>query len=339
MTTLFDVYLMAGRNVRKALRTPQFILVEVLIQPVIFVLLFAFVFGGAIHVPGVSYIDFLLPGVLVQTATFGGLNTAIALTEDLRNGLMDRFWSLPMSRFSVVAGRIVADTLFSAAGVGVMVAVGMLIGFRFHGTLPQALGAIALAILLTMGRPLLFRQARMGRDGHVFDMLKFRTMWGAPDSQGENDAEWREEMLAAQANGNGNGAMAHANGHNGKGNGNGAPPAVDRRTPLGRFLRRYSLDEFPQLLNVLRGDMALVGPRPERVAYADEFQDAVYRYRDRARIKPGLTGWAQVHGLRGETSLADRVEWDNFYIENWSPWLDLKILLLTVLAIFRTPTE
>ena len=146
MTTLFDVYLMAGRNVRKALRTPQFILVEVLIQPVIFVLLFAFVFGGAIHVPGVSYIDFLLPGVLVQTATFGGLNTAIALTEDLRNGLMDRFWSLPMSRFSVVAGRIVADTLFSAAGVGVMVAVGMLIGFRFHGTVPQALGAIALAI-------------------------------------------------------------------------------------------------------------------------------------------------------------------------------------------------
>jgi len=146
MTTLFDVYLMAGRNVRKALRTPQFILVEVLIQPVIFVLLFAFVFGGAIHVPGVSYIDFLLPGVLVQTATFGGLNTAIALTEDLRNGLMDRFWSLPMSRFSVVAGRIVADTLFSAAGVGVMVAVGMLIGFRFHGTVPQALAAIALAI-------------------------------------------------------------------------------------------------------------------------------------------------------------------------------------------------
>jgi ABC transporter DrrB family efflux protein len=146
MTALYDVYLMAGRNVRKALRTPQFILVEVLIQPVIFVLLFAFVFGGAIHVPRVSYIDFLLPGVLVQTATFGGLNTAIALTEDLRNGLMDRFWSLPMSRFSVVAGRIVADTLFSAAGVGVMVAVGTLIGFRFHGTVLQALGAIALAV-------------------------------------------------------------------------------------------------------------------------------------------------------------------------------------------------
>jgi exopolysaccharide biosynthesis polyprenyl glycosylphosphotransferase len=212
-------------------------------------------------------------------------------------------------------------------------------------TISPLLGAISLAILVTMDRPLLFRQARMGRDGHVFDMLKFRTMWGAPDSQGENDAEWRAETLAAHANGNGNGAVPHADG-NGTASRNGNADAgtngnraVDRRTPLGRFLRRYSLDEFPQLLNVLRGDMALVGPRPERVAYADEFQDAVYRYRDRARIKPGLTGWAQVHGLRGETSLADRVEWDNFYIENWSPWLDAKILVLTVASMAEAPTE
>jgi exopolysaccharide biosynthesis polyprenyl glycosylphosphotransferase len=187
------------------------------------------------------------------------------------------------------------------------------------------LGAIALAILVTMGRPLLFRQERIGRDGHVFDMLKFRTMWGAPDSQGENDAGWAAEVLAA------NGNCAHGNGNGAQANGNGK---VDRRTPLGRLLRRYSLDEFPQLLNVVRGDMALVGPRPERAHYADEFQDAVYRYRDRARIKPGLTGWAQVHGLRGETSLADRVEWDNFYIENWSLWLDLKILVMTLGAVF-----
>jgi ABC-2 type transport system permease protein/oleandomycin transport system permease protein len=110
-------------------------------------MLFAFVFGGAIHIPGVSYIDFLLPGVLVQTATFGGLNTALALTEDLRNGLMDRFWSLPMSRFAVVVGRIVADTIFSALGVLVMVTVGYLIGFRFHGTTEEAAAAIGLAML------------------------------------------------------------------------------------------------------------------------------------------------------------------------------------------------
>ena len=147
MTALLDVYLVAERNLRKSFRTPQFIFVEVLVQPIIFVLLFAFVFGGAIHIPGVTYIDFLLPGVLVQTATFSGLNTAIALAEDLRNGLMDRFWSLPMSRFAVVMGRIVADTLLSAAAVGTMVAVGSLIGFRFHGGMPAALAAIGIAIL------------------------------------------------------------------------------------------------------------------------------------------------------------------------------------------------
>ena len=147
LNPLIDVYLVVERNFRKSWRTPQFILVEVLIQPVIFVMLFAFVFGGAIHIPGVSYIDFLLPGVLVQTATFAGLNTAIALTEDLRNGLMDRFWSLPMSRFAVVVGRIVADTIFSGVGVAVMVVVGVLIGFRFHGTAIEAAGAVALAVL------------------------------------------------------------------------------------------------------------------------------------------------------------------------------------------------
>ena len=99
------------------------------------------------------------------------------------------------------------------------------------------------------------------------------------------------------------------------------------------MLRRLSLDELPQLLNVLRGDMSLVGPRPERTTYAQLFNEHVYRYADRHRVRSGLTGWAQVHGLRGDTSLADRVEWDNYYIENWSLWLDLKILLLTVPAV------
>src|SRR5262249_21214533 len=120
MKTLLDVYLVAERNLRKACRTPQSIAVESLVQPVIFVLLFAFVFGGAIHIPGASYIDFLLPGILVQTAVFAGLNTGLALAEDLKNGLMDRFWSLPMSRFAVISGRIAAGTLLSpgAGGVG-----------------------------------------------------------------------------------------------------------------------------------------------------------------------------------------------------------------------------
>jgi lipopolysaccharide/colanic/teichoic acid biosynthesis glycosyltransferase len=80
--------------------------------------------------------------------------------------------------------------------------------------------------------------------------------------------------------------------------------------------------------------MSIVGPRPEQLRYVPQFEEAIYRYPERHRVKAGLTGWAQVHGLRGDTSLVDRIEWDNFYIENWSPWLDLKILLMTVPALF-----
>src|SRR5262245_45776039 len=147
MRQLLEIYLIAERNIRKVIRTPQFLVVEIFVQPIIFVLLFAYVFGGAIHVPNGSYIDFLLPGILVQTATFSGLNTGLAVAEDLRNGLMDRFWSLPMSRFTVVIGRIVADTLLSALAVVVMIGVGTLIGFRFHAGAVEALGAVGIAIL------------------------------------------------------------------------------------------------------------------------------------------------------------------------------------------------
>ena len=110
---------------------------------------------------------------------------------------------------------------------------------------------------------------------------------------------------------------------------------VDRRTPIGRVLRRYSLDELPQLLNVLRGDMSLIGPRPELGTFVRLFEEAVHRYGDRHRVKSGITGWAQVHGLRGNTSLTDRVEWDNYYIENWSLWLDMKIAVMTVGSLLR----
>lgn len=147
MKELLDIYLIAGRNLRKTVRTPQFIVVEVIVQPVLFVLLFAYVFGGAIHIPGASYIDFLLPGILIQTATFSGLNTGLALAEDLKNGLMDRFWSLPMSRFAVIGGRIAADTVLSSLAVLVMIGVGYVIGFRFHGGALEALAAIGIAIL------------------------------------------------------------------------------------------------------------------------------------------------------------------------------------------------
>jgi exopolysaccharide biosynthesis polyprenyl glycosylphosphotransferase len=177
------------------------------------------------------------------------------------------------------------------------------------------LATIALAVRLSLGRPILFRQQRVGRDGQAFEMLKFRTMHGSPEANGEADAGWAKLVLCADWE------RPAA-----------APAQAERRSRLGDLLRRLSLDELPQLWNVVRGDMSLVGPRPERTQYVEQFEDVVYRYGDRHRVKSGMTGWAQVHGLRGETSLADRIEWDNFYIENWSFWLDLRILALTVPA-------
>jgi exopolysaccharide biosynthesis polyprenyl glycosylphosphotransferase len=180
--------------------------------------------------------------------------------------------------------------------------------------LAPVLAVVALAVRCSLGRPILFSQQRVGRDGRVFRMLKFRTMRGTPTA-GEADAGWAEAILAGR-------------------DGEPAGAARDpRRTRVGNLLRKLSLDELPQFWNVVRGDMSLVGPRPERLDYVRQFEDIVDRYADRHRVKSGLTGWAQVHGLRGETSLADRVEWDNFYIENWSFWLDVKILVMTLPAM------
>jgi lipopolysaccharide/colanic/teichoic acid biosynthesis glycosyltransferase len=142
-------------------------------------------------------------------------------------------------------------------------------------------------------------------------MLKFRSM--RPGEAGER----KLHVVSSEALGPG-----------------GVEGAEDRRTRVGMFLRRSSIDELPQLVNVLKGDMSIVGPRPERPEYVSEFQRTVYRYGDRHRVKSGITGWAQVHGLRGRTSLVDRAEWDNFYIENFSLWLDLKIALMTVGTVF-----
>jgi lipopolysaccharide/colanic/teichoic acid biosynthesis glycosyltransferase len=116
----------------------------------------------------------------------------------------------------------------------------------------------------------------------------------------------------------------------------GGVEGVDRRTAIGKFMRKTSLDELPQLLNVINGDMSLVGPRPERPEFVELFDAQIRRYGERHRVKAGVTGWAQVNGLRGQTSIADRAEWDNYYIENWSVWLDIKILFLTVPAVLRS---
>lgn len=171
---------------------------------------------------------------------------------------------------------------------------------------------LMLAVKLSSPGPIFFSQERIGRDGKVFGCLKFRSM-RPPDP-----ASATFELQAGAAPGGVEGD--------------------DRRTWIGKIMRKTSLDELPQLLNVVRGDMSMVGPRPERPEFVEMFEMHVRRYGERHRVKAGITGWAQVHGLRGQTSIADRAEWDNYYIENWSLLLDFKILLLTVLAVVR-PTE
>ncbi len=176
----------------------------------------------------------------------------------------------------------------------------------------------AIAVRVNSPGPVLFRQRRVGRDGTAFDLYKFRSMRIVPvlAARAASDIDALESTLAVDT----------------------APGGVegeDRRTFIGRILRRTSIDELPQLVNVLRGDMSLVGPRPERPEFVELFGRDVARYGDRHRVKSGITGWAQVHGLRGQTSLAERVEWDNYYIAHWSLALDLKIALLTIVAVFR----
>jgi exopolysaccharide biosynthesis polyprenyl glycosylphosphotransferase len=187
--------------------------------------------------------------------------------------------------------------------------------------LAPLLGTIAAAIRFTLGGPVIFRQERVGEDGRIFRMLKFRTMRASEESTGDADAAWASLMLGdAPRSGD-----------------RSSPPMVVRCTRLGAMLRRAGLDELPQLVNVLRGEMSLIGPRPERVHYVRRFSTAIRRYDDRHRVRGGVTGWAQVNGLRGETSLDDRVEWDNFYIDNWTPWMDLTILCRTATAVVRHP--
>jgi exopolysaccharide biosynthesis polyprenyl glycosylphosphotransferase len=162
---------------------------------------------------------------------------------------------------------------------------------------------MALMVKLTSPHgPILHVQERVGLDGRPFFMLKFRSM--RPDAEAESGPVW-------------------------------AVPNDPRRTRLGEIIRRFSLDEFPQLINVLVGEMSLVGPRPERPEFVAQFANLVPRYRERHMEKAGMTGWAQVNGLRGQTSIVERTEYDLFYVETWSLAFDIKILLKTLAAVIR----
>lgn len=160
---------------------------------------------------------------------------------------------------------------------------------------------LAVLIKLDSAGPVFYTQERMGLDGQSFMMLKFRSM--------RTDAETRTGPVWTTAD-------------------------DDRRTRLGTFLRRLSIDELPQLINVLLGEMSLVGPRPERPVFVEQFKNSIPRYMDRHREKAGITGWAQINGLRGDTSIIERTKYDLWYIENWSLALDFRILIRTVMQLF-----
>jgi len=141
-----DAAVLARRSLLRIPRQPD-MLIAFTVQPVIFVLLFRYVFGGAIETPGYSYVDFLIPGIIVQTMSFGGFTTAIGLSEDLKKGIIDRFRSLPMARSAVLAGRTLADVATNSLSLAVMITVGLLVGFSFHASPPEILAGIGLMLL------------------------------------------------------------------------------------------------------------------------------------------------------------------------------------------------
>jgi exopolysaccharide biosynthesis polyprenyl glycosylphosphotransferase len=220
---------------------------------------------------------------------------------------VDDLWGIPLHRVRRAAlrrGVWRVKRLIDVAVAGIALTV-----------LAPVMLAVAAAVRLSSPGPVLYRQPRTGHQGAEISILKFRTLRlpAAKETSGpvHVTGSTRSTMHARQID-------------------------VERRqTRVGNLLRRTSLDELPQLWNILRGDMSLVGPRPEERTYAAQFADSVYGYRDRHRLAVGLTGWAQIHGLRGDTSIEERARFDNSYIEHWSLWRDVVILVRTVAAVQR----
>ncbi len=173
----------------------------------------------------------------------------------------------------------------------------------FVGLLVCALPMLIVAIIikLTSKGPLIFSQVRVGKNNKPFKMYKFRSM--TLQTEEEEEKAWTTYN----------------------------DPRV---TSIGKFIRKTSIDELPQLFNILRGDMSLVGPRPERPQFVEQFKEVIPRYMIKHQVPPGLTGWAQINGYRGDTSIAKRIEHDLYYIENWTFGFDLKIMFLTIFKGF-----
>ena len=212
------------------------------------------------------------------------------------NGSVDDFDGLPVLN------------LVDKPAVGMKAATKRAFDIAFSGLvlvgLAPWLALLAVAVKVSVGGPILYRQERMGLDGRRFEIIKFRTM--PPGSEGASGPVWARKADA-------------------------------RPTRLGSLLRRTSMDEFPQFWNVLKGEMSVVGPRPERPVFIDTFRKEIPRYHQRHMVRAGITGWAQVNGWRGDTDLGPRIAHDLYYIENWSLLFDIKIIALTALRVLNDP--
>jgi len=206
----------------------------------------------------------------------------------------DAIWGMPLIRHRRAA--------FRSASWRVKRVFDVLVSGLALVVLSPLLVLTAIGVRLEGGAGIIFRQTRVGLDGRPFQVLKFRSL--RPADETESATRWN---------------VAHD----------------DRLGPFGAFMRQTSLDELPQLWNICRGDMSLVGPRPERPHFVASFASTLPRYVARHRVPAGLTGWAQVHGLRGDTSIAERARFDNYYIENWSLGLDLRIIFMTIISVLR----
>lgn len=248
--------------------------------------------------------------VVIAQARLSDTDVVLAVRTLVANGF-DVYYVPRFPEF--VSGREASDSIWGLPLVAVRPPGGglqrmakrgfdLVVSFIALLVLAPLMLVIGLAIKRETGGAILFRQVRVGQGASTFELLKFQTM--VPEDDLESRTQW---TIASDA----------------------------RLGRLGRFLRASSLDELPQLVNVLRGDMSLVGPRPERPHYVAEFSDQFVHYADRHRVPVGLTGWAQIHRLRGDTSIDDRARFDNAYCDHWRLWNDAKIILKTIPEVIR----